>query len=37
MNDKNIEDTIGSLKALSTKQETSTQVLKLQLLKSPYQ
>ncbi len=30
MNDKNIEDTIGSLKALGTKQEAPTQVLKMQ-------
>ena len=30
MNDKNIEDTIGSLKALGTKQEDPTQILKMQ-------
>jgi peptidoglycan hydrolase-like protein with peptidoglycan-binding domain len=30
MNDKNIEDTIASLKSLGTKQETSTQIIKMQ-------
>lgn len=34
MNDKNIEDTIGSLKGLGSKQETPTQVIKMQPLKS---
>lgn len=37
MNDKNIEDTIGSLKGLGAKQEAPTQVIKMQPVKSPYQ
>ncbi len=37
MNDKNIEDTIGSLKGLGVKQEAPTRVLKMQPVKSAYQ
>ena len=37
MNDKNIEDTIGSLKGLGVKQEAPTQILKMQPVKSAYQ
>ena len=37
MNDKNIEDTIVSLKGLGAKQEAPTQVIKMQPVKSPYQ
>lgn len=37
MNDKNIEDTIGSLKGLGAKQEAPTQILKMQPVKSAYQ
>lgn len=37
INDKNIEDTIGSLKALGSMQEAPTQVIKMQPVKSPYQ
>jgi peptidoglycan hydrolase-like protein with peptidoglycan-binding domain len=37
MNDKNIEDTIGSLKGLGAKQEAPAQVIKMQPVKSPYQ
>ncbi len=37
MNDKNIEDTIGSLKGLGVKQESTTRVLKMQPVKSAYQ
>jgi len=33
MNDKNIEETISSLKALGVKQDTSTQVIKMQSVK----
>ena len=37
INDKNIEDTIGSLKGLGVKQEAPTQILKMQPVKSAYQ
>lgn len=37
INDKNIEDTIGSLKGLGAKQEAPTQILKMQPVKSAYQ
>ncbi|WP_373029530.1 peptidoglycan-binding protein [Sulfurovum sp.] len=37
MNDKNIEDTIGSLKGLGSKQEAPTQILKMQPAQSAYQ
>ena len=37
INDKNIEDTIGSLKGLGVKQEAPTQILKMQPVTSAYQ